>query len=100
MEARRNPAGTTSDSDDDFASLGRANSYQRLTGRTDSYSAKRARLESKSAVVPEAHRLDRLLRYERNLDRQYDRLVNLLLRLQQIRKGQPVPPTLNVNVST
>jgi|SRR5208283_3880996 len=68
--------------------------YECLAGRMAADSAKRARLESKSAVVPEAHRLDRLLRYRASLERDYDRTLNRLLRLQQIRKGQPVPPTL------
>lgn len=43
--------------------------------------------------------LDLLLRYESNLERAFDRALNQLKRLQRIRKGQPVPPTLNVNVS-
>jgi len=44
--------------------------------------------------------LDLLLRYESNLERAFDRTLNQLERLQRIRNGQPVPPTLNVNVST
>jgi hypothetical protein len=40
------------------------------------------------------------MRYSTSLDREFERTLNQLLRLQQIRKGQPVPPTLNVNVST
>jgi len=43
--------------------------------------------------------LDLLLRYETNLERAFDRTLNQLERLQRMRKGQPVPPTLNVNVS-
>jgi len=54
-------------------------------------SANRERLESESAVVPEAHRLDRLLRYRASLGRDYDRKLNQPLRMQQIRKGQPEP---------
>jgi hypothetical protein len=38
--------------------------------------------------------------YETNLERAFDRTLNLLERQQQIRKGQPVPSTLNVNVSS
>jgi hypothetical protein len=64
------------------------------------FSKVRERLESESGGVPEAHRLDRLMRYSTSLDREFERTLNQLLRLQQIRKGQPVPPTLNVNVST
>jgi hypothetical protein len=57
-------------------------------------------LESESGGVPEAHRLDRILKYSTGIDREFDRTLSQLLRLQQIRKGQPVPPTLHVNVST
>jgi len=38
-------------------------SYEDLAKGMDADSAKRERLESECAVVPEAHRLDRLLRY-------------------------------------
>lgn len=41
-----------------------------------------------------------LLRYESNLERTFDRTLIQLERLQRIRKGQPVPPILNVSVST
>jgi len=44
--------------------------------------------------------LDRLLRYESNFERAFDRILNQLERLQRIRKGQPVLPTLDVNVTT
>ena len=43
--------------------------------------------------------LDLLLRYESNLERAFDRTLNQLERLQRMRKGQPAPPTVNVNVS-
>jgi hypothetical protein len=69
-------------------------------GRAARSSALRKRLESMSSVVPEAPRLDRLLRYRASLERDFDRTLNQLERLQRIRKGQPVPPTLNVNVSS
>lgn len=44
--------------------------------------------------------LDRLIRYESHLERNFDRTLSQLERLQRMRKGQPVPPTLNVNVTT
>jgi hypothetical protein len=44
--------------------------------------------------------LDLLLRYESNLERAFDRTLNQLERLQRIRNGQPVLPTLDINVST
>jgi hypothetical protein len=42
---------------------------------------------------------DLLLRYESTLDRAIDRTLEQLERQQRIRKGQALPPTLNVNVS-
>ena len=59
----------------------------------------REELESQSSFVPEPARLDRLLRYGASLQRDYDRCLNQLERLQRARKGQPALPTLNVNVS-
>jgi hypothetical protein len=44
--------------------------------------------------------LELLLRYQTNLDREFDRGLSQLERLQRSRKGQPEPPTLNLNVST
>jgi len=44
--------------------------------------------------------LDLLLRYQSYLDRAIERTLSQLERLQRIRKGQPVPPTFNVNLST
>lgn len=60
----------------------------------------RERMESKAACVPEAPRLDRILRYSASLERDFDRTLNQLERLQRMRTGQAVPPTLNLNVST
>ncbi len=48
----------------------------------------------------EAPSLDLLLRCETNLERAFDRTLNQLERLQRIRKGQPVLPTLDVSVSS
>jgi hypothetical protein len=44
-------------------------------------------------------RLDLLLRYESNLERTFDRTLNHLDRLKRLRKGEIVPPALNVNLS-
>lgn len=44
--------------------------------------------------------LELLLRYESSLERAFDRTLGQLERRQRIRKGEPVPPPLNVNVST
>ena len=56
--------------------------------------------EEKCSGVPDAATLDRLLRYSASLERDFDRTLNQLERLQRMRKGQPVPPPLNVNVTT
>ena len=42
--------------------------------------------------------LDLLLSYESSFERALDRALSQLERLQRIRKGQPVPPTLNANL--
>ena len=57
-------------------------------------------IEFLRANVPEVSQLDRLLRYETTLERNFDRILNQIERLQRLRKGQPVSPTLDVRVST
>ena len=42
--------------------------------------------------------LESLMRYEANLERAFDRILNQLERLQRIRQGQPVPPPMNLHV--
>ncbi len=44
---------------------------------------------------PQRQSIRSLLRYESNLERTFDRTLVQLERLQRIRKGQPVAPTLN-----
>ena len=60
----------------------------------------RIEIESLRANVPDAPQLDRLLRYEAILQRDFDRTLSQLERAQRIRQGQPVSPTLNVQVSS
>src|SRR5271169_5261962 len=62
-------------------------------------SEERERIEILSSCVPEASRLDRLLRYAASLERSFERALNQLERLQRNRLGKPVLPTLNVSVS-
>ncbi len=50
--------------------------------------------------VPDAPGLDRLLRYEASLERNFDRTMSQLERLQRMRLGQPVPPPIKVSVSS
>jgi hypothetical protein len=47
-------------------------------------------------TVPAAPDLERLLRYEAHLERVFDRTLGQLERLQRIRHGLPVLPTINV----
>jgi hypothetical protein len=49
--------------------------------------------------VPDGPGLDRLLRYEASLERSFDRTLSQLDRLQRMRRGQPVPPKLDVHLS-
>ena len=76
------------------------NSLRRDQRKMERRFAEREKLESQSAGVPEPSSLDRLLKYGASIQRDYDRSLNQLERLQRARKGQPVLPTLNVNVST
>jgi hypothetical protein len=57
-------------------------------------------LEAECHNVPEGPRLDRLLRYEANLDRSFDRTLSQLEHQQRMRLGQPVLPAIKLNVSS
>ena len=61
--------------------------------------SERTKLEILRRKVPESAKLDRLLRYETSLERAFDRTLTQLERAQRIRKGQPLPPQLDVKVS-
>jgi len=63
-------------------------------------SARRLELESLRRNVPEAPQLDRLLRYETTISREIERTLNQLERLQRTRLGQPVPPRIDVSLSS
>ena len=52
-----------------------------------------------AGVIPSGVGSDPLLRYETHLSREIDRILNRLERLQRMRKGQPPPPQLDVNIS-
>jgi hypothetical protein len=51
------------------------------------------------AGIPLQESADRLLRYEAHLSREFDRTLNQLERLQRMRKGQPLPPQVDVKIS-
>jgi hypothetical protein len=77
------------------------------TRRLKAYRSEQALTESRKMEVealrgnvPDSPQLERLLRYETTLDRAFDRTLNQLERIQRARKGQPLPPTLNVNLSS
>jgi hypothetical protein len=74
-------------------------SHQCILEMADDHSETRWRMEGVCAGVPEAPRLDRILRYSASLERDFDRTLNQLERLQRMRRGQPAAPTLNVNIS-
>jgi hypothetical protein len=61
--------------------------------------SKRTELEILRRVVPDSPHLDRLMRYEASLERSFDRTLGQLERIQRIRRGQPVAPRIDVNVS-
>ena len=59
----------------------------------------RERLSEKIVGVPSGDAAERLQRYEASLERAIDRTLGQLERLQRLRMGQPVPPTLKVDVN-
>ena len=65
----------------------------------DATERQRLEYQSSAAIIPSHEASERLLRYETHLSREIDRTLNQLERVQRIRNGQPVPPTLNVNVT-
>ena len=62
--------------------------------------SERRKLLALSRSVPDAMQMDRLLRYGTSLDREMDRTLKQLERLQRMRRGQPLPPSIDVNVSS
>lgn len=55
--------------------------------------------EARSFSLPPADAADKLLGYESHLDRQLYRAVDELERMQRRRRGENVPPPLNVNLA-
>jgi hypothetical protein len=54
--------------------------------------------EARSFSLPPADATDKLLRYESHLDKQLYRAIDELERLQRQRRGENVPPPLNINL--
>jgi len=69
----------------------------------EEYASEREKLavdaEARSFSLPPADAADKLLRYETHLDRQLYRAMDQLERLQRQRRGENVPPPLNINLS-
>ena len=63
------------------------------------------RLESTQNVfyerqaIPNGDALDKILRYAAMIDRSINRAYDRFERLQRRRKGEPVPPSLNLNLN-
>ncbi len=70
--------------------------------RLKAYATKREELalaaERRSFSLPPADATDKLLRYETHRDRQLYRAMDQLERLQRQRRGENVPPPLNINL--
>jgi hypothetical protein len=54
--------------------------------------------EARCVSLPPADATDKLIRYEAHLDRQLYRAMDQLERLQRQRRGENVPPPLNINL--
>lgn len=54
--------------------------------------------EVKAAIMPSQDAMDRFIRYEAHLSREFDRILNQLDRVRRMRRGQPAPPTLRVEL--
>lgn len=60
---------------------------------------KRMQLEIRRLCIPEGLGLERVARYETHLSRQFDRTLRQLDHCQRVRQGQPLPATVNVEVT-
>jgi len=69
--------------------------FEELDEREEKVAAAR----QSASVLPPIEKLDKILRYETALDRQFYRAMNQLERLQRMRSGEQVPPPLTMEVS-
>jgi hypothetical protein len=79
------------------AEIGRLRDYREEQASRE---LERAKFEILRRKIPESEKLDRLLRYETSLERAFDRALNQLERMQRLRRGQPVAPRIDLNLST
>ncbi len=56
-------------------------------------------VQKKLTSIPEKHDLERLLKYEGSIDKQFYKAIDQLERLQRRRKGDFVPPPVNVDLN-
>jgi hypothetical protein len=75
-------------------------SVMHLQEEREAIESRRVELKSLRENVPTSPGLDQLLRYSTTLDRQFDRTLSQLERAQRMRRGQPVAPRIDVNVSS
>jgi hypothetical protein len=75
--------------------IGRLKTRQELQ---TAMNVEREPLEVASRGVPDAQTLDALLRYETTLNRDFDRTLGQLERLQRTRMGQSIPPRIEVEL--
>ena len=54
--------------------------------------------EARSFSLPAIDETEKIMRYEAHLDRQLFRAMNQLERLQRQRKGEILPPPININL--
>jgi hypothetical protein len=75
------------------------NGLKQYKDKHESIESKRREVEILRQRVPDSPGLDRLLRYETNRERDFDRMLTQYDRAQRMRKGQPLPPQLDVKIS-
>jgi hypothetical protein len=75
--------------------ISRLQTYQKKCLRMERI---RAQVEVAAANVPDVGVLDRLLRAEASLNREFARTLDQLERIQRARLGQPLPPRIEVDI--
>jgi hypothetical protein len=75
------------------------NRLELYRGQLQSTEKERMNLEILRQGVPDSPGLERLLRYSASLERDFDRTLSQLERIQRMRRGQSVPPRVEVNLN-
>jgi len=100
-ERQKNPDLATPRRRRDFVVQAIEKEIQRLTeiqNALNESDPEKTELEQLRRNVPDADRMERLLRYEASLERAFDRTLAQLERLQEIRLGRPVTRPLNFGI--